>query len=149
MLTRRPTHFLFRYDVNYPSHLSDTFFSIDDVPGSRWLYGVPDWLMVILARMNTLLKYYGTCLDPTVAKGLEEKIRSKRTIVAAGVDPSLSMGRIVVQERWRLAALIFLFMALYSADSKDARDPGHVFGASDFATKPLAEVRFSRYKICI
>ncbi|CAE6452986.1 unnamed protein product, partial [Rhizoctonia solani] len=39
-------------------------------------------------------------------------IRSVRTIVAAGVDPNLSMG---------LAALIFLFMALCGAEPKDAR----------------------------
>ncbi|KEP45864.1 putative fungal zn(2)-cys(6) binuclear cluster domain protein [Rhizoctonia solani 123E] len=119
MLTHRPM--FFRYDVNYPPHLSDISFSTDDGPGLRWLYGVPDWLMVILARMNTLLEDYGSCLDPTVATGLEEEIRSKRTIVAAGVDPSLSMGRIVVQESWRLAALIYLFMALCGADSKDTR----------------------------
>ncbi|CAE6404300.1 unnamed protein product [Rhizoctonia solani] len=119
MLTHRPM--FFRYDVSYPPYLSDASFSTDDGPGLRWLYGVPDWLMVILARMNTLLEDYGSCLDPAVASGLEEEIRSKRTIVAAGVDPSLSMGRIVVQESWRLAALIYLFMALCGADSKDAR----------------------------
>ncbi|KEP45540.1 putative fungal zn(2)-cys(6) binuclear cluster domain protein, partial [Rhizoctonia solani 123E] len=79
----------FRYEVNYPPHLSDTSFSTDDGLGLR------GWL--------------------------EEEIRSKRAIVAAGVDPSPSMGRIVVQEGWRLAALIFLFMALCGADSKDAR----------------------------
>ncbi|CAE6436802.1 unnamed protein product [Rhizoctonia solani] len=60
--------------------------------------------------MNTLLEDYGSCLDPTVAKGLEEETRSKRTIVAAGVNLSLSMGRIVVQESWRLPTLIYLFM---------------------------------------
>ncbi|EUC54008.1 fungal-specific transcription factor domain protein, partial [Rhizoctonia solani AG-3 Rhs1AP] len=137
MLTHRPM--FFRYDVNYPPHLSDTSFSTDDGSGLRWLYGVPGWLMVILAQVNTLLGGYGSCLDPTVATGLEEEIRSKRTIVAAGVDPSLSMGRIVVQERWRLAALIYLFMVRVlfryfraeadgglgamrcDADSKDAR----------------------------
>ncbi|CAE6531480.1 unnamed protein product [Rhizoctonia solani] len=63
---------------------------------------------------------YASCLDPAVGKGLEE-IRSKRMIVAAGVDPSLSMGRIVVHESWRLAALIYLFLALCGADPKDAR----------------------------
>ncbi|CAE7145503.1 unnamed protein product [Rhizoctonia solani] len=115
MLTHRPM--FFRYDVTYPHYLSDASFTTEDGPGLRWLYGVPDWLMVILARMNTLLEDYGSCLDPGVAKGLEEEIRSKRTIVAGGVDPSLSMGRIVVQESWRLAALIYLFMvgALFSA----------------------------------
>ncbi|EUC67582.1 fungal zn(2)-cys(6) binuclear cluster domain protein [Rhizoctonia solani AG-3 Rhs1AP] len=71
--------------------------------------------MVIVA----LLEDFGSCIDPAV-KGLEE-IRSKRTIVAAGVDPSLSMGRIVVQESWRLVALISLFMVLCGADPKDAR----------------------------
>ncbi|CAE6535003.1 unnamed protein product [Rhizoctonia solani] len=105
MLTHRPM--FFRYDVNYPPHLSDTSFSTDDGPGLRWLYGVPDWLMVILARMNALLEGYGGCLDPTVAKELEEEIRSKWTIVAAGVDPSPSMGRIVVQESRRLTAVFF------------------------------------------
>ncbi|CAE6487978.1 unnamed protein product, partial [Rhizoctonia solani] len=52
MLTHRPM--FFRYDVNYPPHLSDTSFSTDDGPGLRWLYGVPDWLMVILAIMGAV-----------------------------------------------------------------------------------------------
>ncbi|EUC61948.1 fungal zn(2)-cys(6) binuclear cluster domain protein, putative, partial [Rhizoctonia solani AG-3 Rhs1AP] len=115
MLTHRLT--FFQYDANYPPHLSDTSFSTGNGPELSWLYGVADWLMVILARINTLLEIYGSCLDPIVAKGLEEEIKSKRMIVAAGVDPSLSMGWIVVQERWRLAAL----MALCGADPKDAR----------------------------
>ncbi|CAE6502976.1 unnamed protein product [Rhizoctonia solani] len=119
MLTHRPM--FFRYDITYPPHLSESSFNTEDGPGLRWLYGVPDWLMVILARMNTLLEDYGGCVDAEVAKGLEEEIRSKRTIVAGSVDPSLSMGRIVVQESWRFAALIYLFMALCGADSKDAR----------------------------
>ncbi|CAE6475029.1 unnamed protein product [Rhizoctonia solani] len=54
MLTHRPM--FFRYDVIYPPHLSDTSFSTDDGPGLRWLYGVPDWLMVLPAQMNTLLE---------------------------------------------------------------------------------------------
>ena len=83
--------------------------------------------MVILARMNTLLEDYGSCLDPTVATGLEEEIRSKRTIVAEGVDPSLSMGRIVVQESWRLAVPVYPFMVrvLFRFFMSEAdRDPG-------------------------
>ncbi|KEP45533.1 putative fungal zn(2)-cys(6) binuclear cluster domain protein [Rhizoctonia solani 123E] len=119
MLTHRPM--FFRYDVNYPPHLSDTSFSTDDGPGLRWLYGVPDWLMVILARMNALLEGYGGCLDPTVAKELEEEIRSKWTIVAAGVDPSPSMGRIVVQESRRLTAVFFyLWFLKFMPRSKQA-----------------------------
>ncbi|KAJ1310631.1 hypothetical protein OPQ81_009160 [Rhizoctonia solani] len=119
MITQRPM--FFRFDVAYPPHLSESSFHAEDGPGLRWLYGIPDWLMIILARMNTMLEDYGSCLDPLVATALEEEIRSKRTIVAGGVDPSLSMGRIVVQESWRLAALIYLFMALCGADSKDPR----------------------------
>ncbi|CCO32130.1 hypothetical protein BN14_06183 [Rhizoctonia solani AG-1 IB] len=119
MLTHRPM--FFRYDLTLPAHLSELVFNAEDGPGLRWLYGVPDWLMVILARMNTLLEDYGSCVDPGIVKGLEDEIRSKRTIVAGSVDPSMSMGRIVVQESWRLAALIYLFMALCGADSKDVR----------------------------
>ncbi|KAH7345468.1 hypothetical protein B0J17DRAFT_639998 [Rhizoctonia solani] len=111
MLTHRPM--FFRYDVTYPPHLTDAAFITEDGPGLRWLYGVPDWLMVILARMNTLLEDYGSCIDPGIANELEEEIRSKRTIVAGSVDPSL--------RGWRLAALVYLFMGLCGADSKDAR----------------------------
>ncbi|KAG8689232.1 hypothetical protein FRC11_003646, partial [Ceratobasidium sp. 423] len=59
MLTHRPM--FFRYDVTYPPHLSESSFNTEDGPGLRWLYGVPDWLMVILGRMNTLLEDYGSC----------------------------------------------------------------------------------------
>ncbi|KEP45603.1 hypothetical protein V565_256500 [Rhizoctonia solani 123E] len=99
-----------------PSRLFDTSFRTDDRPWLRLLYGVPHRLMGIVA----LLEDHGSCIDRAVGKGLEE-IRSKRAIVTAGADPSLGMGRIMVQESWRLAAPIYLFMVLCGADLKDAR----------------------------
>ncbi|KDN46940.1 hypothetical protein RSAG8_04017, partial [Rhizoctonia solani AG-8 WAC10335] len=50
-ITSRPMYF--RYDLEFPSWMVEEFLNADDVPGLRWLIGVPDRLIVTLARMNT------------------------------------------------------------------------------------------------
>ncbi|CAE7074391.1 unnamed protein product [Rhizoctonia solani] len=112
-ITHRPMYF--RYDLEFPSPMIEQILNADDGPGLRWLAGVPDGLIVTIARMNTYLEDYGGQLDPESVQALEKEILACTTAFPSGTeaDPALTLGRIVVQESWRLG--------LCGADSSDSR----------------------------
>ncbi|KDN33082.1 hypothetical protein RSAG8_13829, partial [Rhizoctonia solani AG-8 WAC10335] len=89
-------------------------------PGTRWVYGVPDRLIILFARMNALLEEFGSGVDPRVIRELEAEIKEVKAIVMVSTDPSLAVGRLVVQECWRQAGYMYLYMGLCGADSHDA-----------------------------
>ncbi|CAE6397476.1 unnamed protein product [Rhizoctonia solani] len=111
----------FRYDTTYASGVYESIFDLENGPGTRWVYGVPDRLLILFARMNTLLEEFGSCVDSRMIRDLEMEIKEAKSIVVASTDPSLAIGRMVVQECWRQVAYIYLYMGLCGADSHDAR----------------------------
>ncbi|CUA73569.1 hypothetical protein RSOLAG22IIIB_10888 [Rhizoctonia solani] len=110
-ITSRPMYF--RYDLAFPSPTTESILNADDGPGLRWLIGVPDRLIVTLARMNTFLEEHGPRLGLVHVQALEKEIMACSTAFSSGygTDPALALGRIVVQESWRLVASIYLYMA--------------------------------------
>ncbi|CAE7176737.1 unnamed protein product [Rhizoctonia solani] len=122
MLTHRPM--LFRYDLDILSPQDEELLDADDRPGLRWSIGVPNRLVIALARINTLLESYGNCVDPKMVQELLQDIgRACKPIVYSSPeeDPTLKLGRLMVQESWRLVGYVYLYMGLCGADSKDAR----------------------------
>ncbi|CAE6437496.1 unnamed protein product [Rhizoctonia solani] len=111
IITHRPM--LFRYDLEFLSPEDEKLLNKIDGPGLRWLYGVPDRLVIVLARINSLLEDYGSCVDPKRVQELEKEIVDCKPIFSSGTweDPILKIGRAVMQESWRLAAYIYLYMA--------------------------------------
>ncbi|CAE6443308.1 unnamed protein product [Rhizoctonia solani] len=120
-LTHRPM--FFRYDLNFLSPQIEELVKLDQGPGLRWLYGIPNRVMLILARMNTLLEDYGDFIDKEQVRELEDDIGACAFLLPSSInaDPALNMGRMMVQESWKLAAYVYLYMGLCGADSSDAR----------------------------
>ncbi|CAE6424993.1 unnamed protein product [Rhizoctonia solani] len=123
-LTHRPM--FFRYDLTFLSPLHEELLDLDEGPGLRWLHGVPDRLIYVLAKMNTLFEDHGSCVASEKIQELEGDIEACKPVVYSSTedDLPLKVGRIVVQESWRLAAYVYLYMAsrgLCGADSHDAR----------------------------
>ncbi|CAE6478221.1 unnamed protein product [Rhizoctonia solani] len=120
VVTNRPM--FFRYNLEFPSSYEEELLNSENSPGLRWLYGVPDRLVVTLARMNTLLEDFGSYVDRETVQMLEKDIDvCKPAVASTSMDPVMKLGRVVVQECWRLVAFIYLYMALCGADSTDAR----------------------------
>ncbi|KAG8695844.1 hypothetical protein FRC11_001170, partial [Ceratobasidium sp. 423] len=94
----------FRYDTTFPPGVYESVFNLEDGPGIRWAYGIPDRLIVTLARMNALLEDFGPGVDPQLIKELEIELKEMKTFVVSSADPNLGVGRLVVQECWRQAA---------------------------------------------
>ncbi|KEP50084.1 fungal-specific transcription factor domain protein [Rhizoctonia solani 123E] len=111
----------FRYDTCFTPGVYASVFDLEQGPGPRWCYGVPDRLVIIFARMNALLEDFGSGVDMREVRELEAEIKEVKPIVVASADPILAVGRLVVQESWRQAAYIYLYMGLCGANSHDAR----------------------------
>ncbi|CAE6504139.1 unnamed protein product [Rhizoctonia solani] len=120
-ITYRPM--FFRYDLDYISPHHEELINAENGPGLRWLYGVPDPLMITLARMNTLLEDFGGRLDTGRVRKLEREIGAFKPVYSmdARTDPILNIGRVAVQESWRLAAYVYLYMGLCGANASDSR----------------------------
>ncbi|CAE6468863.1 unnamed protein product [Rhizoctonia solani] len=121
VITHRPM--FFRYDLDFISPHVEELLLAEDGPGLRWLYGIPDRLMIAFARMNTFLEDFGSCVDTGRIRELEKEIASFAPVVCSSteIDPTLNIARVAVQESWKLAAHVYLYVALGGADSSDAR----------------------------
>ncbi|KEP45327.1 putative fungal zn(2)-cys(6) binuclear cluster domain protein [Rhizoctonia solani 123E] len=122
MIAHRPM--FFRYDLDIPSPQDEELLDADNRPGLKWSIGVPDRLIITLAKMNILLEDYGSCVDQKVIQELRAEITRACKPVASPSpedDPAQMVGRLTVQESWRLVGYVYLYMGLCGADSKDAR----------------------------
>jgi hypothetical protein len=100
---------IFRYDISYTSELCEGVLDIDNI-GLQWMHGIPDQFILMLARMNMLRDDYGSNIDHSVIHDLETEIRDFRPILGASMDPLLTVARLAVQESWRQAMYIYLYM---------------------------------------
>ncbi|KAG8692479.1 hypothetical protein FRC11_003591, partial [Ceratobasidium sp. 423] len=119
VITNRPM--FFRYNVSFTPELPESKMYIQDYFGMQWFYGVPDRLVVTLARMNALREDYGDGVDAKTIQQLELEIGDFRPVLGVSDEPILMISRLVVQECWRQAAFIYLYMGLCGANSLDAR----------------------------
>ncbi|KAF8678718.1 hypothetical protein RHS04_05070 [Rhizoctonia solani] len=111
----------FRYDVAFTQDVPESKMHIQDYLGMQWFYGVPDRLVITLARMNALREDCGDCVDTATIRELELEIAGFRPVLGLSEEPSLLVSRLVVQECWRQAAYIYLYMGLCGAESIDSR----------------------------
>ncbi|KAG9124244.1 hypothetical protein FRC07_012286 [Ceratobasidium sp. 392] len=100
---------LFRYDV---TPVSDPFELDDKSPGLQWMHGIPDQFLVMLARMNMLREDFAPDVDPGIISELEDQISNFQPALDRSVDSYLAIARLTVQESWRQAMYIYLYMGL-------------------------------------
>ncbi|CAE6468307.1 unnamed protein product [Rhizoctonia solani] len=121
VITHRPM--LFRYGFDFLSPQDEELLNEDDEPGMRWSIGIPARLVVVLAKMNILLESYGNCVDQETLRDLKEEVGSCKSVISSspGDDPTLTVGKLMVQESWKLAGYVYFYMGLCGANSDDAR----------------------------
>ncbi|CAE6469908.1 unnamed protein product [Rhizoctonia solani] len=110
----RPMHF--RYDT----HLDKEFQGREDI-GMQWFNGIPDELVLVLARINMFMSDHWVDVHPNVIADIEKQLKDFKSTPGRSPDAYLMVARLAVQECWRLAVLVYLYMYLCSADAKDPR----------------------------
>ncbi|KAG8736274.1 hypothetical protein FRC10_009491, partial [Ceratobasidium sp. 414] len=109
---------VFRYDVTPLPDLGE----LDKIsPGLQWMHGIPDQFLVMLARMNMLREDFAPDVDPWIINDLETQITNFEPIVDRSINSYLAIARLTVQESWRQAMYIYLYMGLCGANTCDSR----------------------------
>ncbi|KAG8749653.1 hypothetical protein FRC11_011112, partial [Ceratobasidium sp. 423] len=110
VITNRPM--FFRYNVTFTPEVNESMMHIENNLGLQWLYGVPDRLVVTLARMNALREDFGLRMEERCIQELEAEITSFRVDLGMLGDPAFTVARMIVQESWRQAAYTYLYMVM-------------------------------------
>ncbi|CAE6497668.1 unnamed protein product [Rhizoctonia solani] len=112
---------LFRYDVNIPgSQPSNSYLSIPSIQTEgvlQWRRGIPNQLVLLLANMK-MIRQDGLSPNKEMITSLERDIHELQRFDGSSSERYLAIMRSVVQECWRQAAFIYLYMAV-CGDSPD------------------------------
>ncbi|CAE6449884.1 unnamed protein product [Rhizoctonia solani] len=119
ILTVRPM--FFRYTVRFTPEAPESLFSRGGLPSLRCMFGIPDRLVMTFAHMNGLFEDFGSYVPKHMTDELEQDIKRMKPILRVSTEPFLMIGRMVVQQAWFQAALIYLYMGLCGCDSTDKR----------------------------
>ncbi|KAF8679425.1 hypothetical protein RHS04_04876 [Rhizoctonia solani] len=113
-----------RYHVPWSLEYCDEFIRKREDRGSQWLLGIPDQFLLLLAYMNNLREdaiAANAMIDPTMIERIGEDIRVINVMPCESKEPTLAIVRTVVQECWRQAIFIYLYMALGRAHALDSQ----------------------------
>ncbi|CAE6468855.1 unnamed protein product [Rhizoctonia solani] len=113
----------FQYEVPFSLELCEQVYRWQLLGnyGSQWLYGLPDQFIMLLAWINTLSETPGAGDNSELIAWIEEQLPQIRIAIDEAGEPLLRIGRMVVQECWRFAVFIYLYMALCNANAHDPR----------------------------
>ncbi|CAE6370478.1 unnamed protein product [Rhizoctonia solani] len=115
----QPTYF--RYEVPFSLELCDQVSQMQDKVGLQWLHGLPDQFMLLLAWIMSLCEIPGASEDSELVTWIETIVPQIKIVASQSGDPLLRLGRTVVQECWRFAVLIYLYMAFCGVSACDPR----------------------------
>jgi hypothetical protein len=84
-------------------------YKMQDVSGLQWLYGFPDQFVMLFAWIHCLCDTPGGD-SPELIAWVEKLLPQIKIAVGEFGDPLLRIGRMVVQDCWRYAVRIYLYM---------------------------------------
>ncbi|KAJ1305404.1 hypothetical protein OPQ81_000416 [Rhizoctonia solani] len=98
----------------------------DKAPGHymEWIHGVPVGILIILAKINAwrALRMTGEVVQNwSSCHGIEGRLNNWNPIVDHTEEPSNDIARLAIQEAWRQAALIYMYMGISEVNSADPR----------------------------
>jgi hypothetical protein len=99
--------------VPWSLDLCKRFTKTGEDQGLQWKFGIPDQFILLFGYMDGLKENAtatATPVDPRVIEQIEEDISRIIIPPCKGRDASLAIGRMVVQECWRKAVFIYMYM---------------------------------------
>ncbi|CEL54791.1 hypothetical protein RSOLAG1IB_07325 [Rhizoctonia solani AG-1 IB] len=108
-----------QYDTAVDLELESSVLNFSDDAGIQWSRGIPDQITLIFARINAL--HGGSGWDSRTFDELEAMLENFVAIPTGSRETNLAVAQAVVQECWRQAAFIYLYMGLSVASAEDPR----------------------------
>jgi hypothetical protein len=97
-----------KYDTTFDPELETSVLNFSDDVGIQWSRGIPDQITLAFARMKTLSD--NSTWDSAAFDELEATLQSFIVIPTGSSKTNAAVAKAVVQECWRQAALIYLYM---------------------------------------
>ncbi|CAE6411847.1 hypothetical protein ACGC1H_003165 [Rhizoctonia solani] len=117
--TGRPTYF--QYEVPFSLQLCEQAYWLQEGYSLQWQLGFPVQFVLLFAFIGSLCETPGASNNPELIAWIETNLSQIQIAIDVSGDPLLRIGRMVVQECWRFAVLIYLYMTLCKADAHDPR----------------------------
>ncbi|CAE6529154.1 unnamed protein product [Rhizoctonia solani] len=113
----------FQYDVTYSDPVlgASGVFDAADALGLQWMYGCPEFFIILLARMHNIRDDTTRRVDAQEVGEIEQSIRGWQPRYPLSQDPHLAVARLAVQECWRQILLVYIFMGICKTTSEDPR----------------------------
>ncbi|KAG8733777.1 hypothetical protein FRC11_002551 [Ceratobasidium sp. 423] len=113
----------FQYDVTYSDPVlgASGVFDAADALGLQWMYGCPEFFIILLARMHNIRDDSIRRVEIQEVGEIEQSIRGWQPRYPLSQDPHLAVARLAVQECWRQTLLIYLYMGICKTASEDSR----------------------------
>ncbi|CAE6402657.1 unnamed protein product [Rhizoctonia solani] len=134
--TGRPM--IIRYDVTYPPDILPQI--TDRHYGLRWLHGISDQCIILLARINILSEDSGFLVNQDIVAEIENDIQNAWCPSESSDEPLLTIMKYLVRECWVITMHVYLYMVLCR---RSANDPEVVKLVNSFI-RLLESVRPSR-----
>ncbi|CAE6482923.1 unnamed protein product [Rhizoctonia solani] len=115
----RPTHV--QYEVPFSPELCEQTYLLQDSYSLQWYLGFPVQFILLFAWINSMCEIPGASDNSELVTWIETILPQIKIATDGSGDPLLRIGRMVVQECWRFAVLIYLYMVLCKADAHDPR----------------------------
>ncbi|CAE6385624.1 unnamed protein product [Rhizoctonia solani] len=114
-----PRTMSFQYDTTIDPDLESSVLNFSGDVGIQWARGIPDQVTLVFARINVL--YGNSTWDSKDFNELEGILENFVPVPTVSSEANLAIAKIVVQECWRQAAYIYLYMGLCTANAEDSR----------------------------
>ncbi|KAL5641221.1 hypothetical protein ACGC1H_001639 [Rhizoctonia solani] len=113
----------FQYDVTYSDPVlgASGVFDAADALGLQWMYGCPEFFIILLARMHNIRDDTTRRVDVQEVGEIEQSIRGWQPRYPLSQDPHFAVARLAVQECWRQILLIYIYMGICKTTSEDPR----------------------------
>ncbi|CAE6521218.1 unnamed protein product [Rhizoctonia solani] len=113
----------FQYDITYSDPVlgASGVFEAADALGLQWMYGCPEFFIILLARMHNIRDDATHRVEIQEVGEIEQSIRGWQPRYPLSQDPHLAVARLAVQECWRQTLLIYLYMGICKTTSEDPR----------------------------
>ncbi|CAE6470289.1 unnamed protein product [Rhizoctonia solani] len=118
MALARPTLLDYKVDTRDLSSLSRWDRMFDSDHGVEWIFGCPDALLVLVARISTL-RHARISHEERITRGveIEQLARNIQFRPVRAKSPAFRVARLAMQEVCRHAAILYIYHAIFKSDS--------------------------------
>ncbi|GAB1528226.1 hypothetical protein RhiTH_011418 [Rhizoctonia solani] len=106
--TGQPTYF--QYEVAFSLEICERMYEMRHESGLQSFYGIPNEFILLFAWINSMCEKPGASENLGLITCIDDNVSKIKVVDDQSSDPLLRIGRMAVQECWRFAIVVYLYM---------------------------------------